>query len=114
VVVALRSAAQARQAGCTLRLSNGASFHLVEGLPLTAEDLPGLEAQGTDSVVALVSSRPNDPATLLLRNRSKQVWVLRGPDGGEQIIGPGRGLELSSNGSISFGQLQGTLRRDAR
>ncbi len=114
VGIVLCSAAHGRKAGYTLQLSNGASFHLVEGLPLTTEDLPGLQAQGTDGVVALVSSRPNDPATLLLRNRSKQAWVLSGAEGSKQVIEPGRGLELSSGGSISFGQLQGTLRRDAR
>jgi hypothetical protein len=113
VAVTLCSAAHARWAGYTLQLSNGASFHLVEGLPLTEEDLPGLEAQGNDGVVALVSSRPNDPATLLLRNRSKQAWVVRGPGGGEQIIEPSQGLELAPDGSVTFGQLQGILRRNA-
>jgi hypothetical protein len=114
VVVTLCSAAHGLQAGYTLQLSNGASFRLVEGLPLTAEDLPGLQAQGADGVVALVSSRPKDPAALLLRNRSKQAWVASGPQGCRQVIEPGRGLELSAAGSIAFGQLQGTLRRDAR
>lgn len=111
VAITLCSASHARKTGFTLQLSNGASFHLVEGLPLTHSDLPGLHAQGTDGVVALVSSRPNDPATLLLRNRSKETWILRGPAGGEQTIAPGRGLELSSNTTIAFGQLRGTLRK---
>jgi hypothetical protein len=114
VTVTLCSAAHGRQTGYTLQLSNGASFLLVEGLPLTEGDLPGLRADGTNGVVALVSSRPNDPCTLLLRNRSKQAWVLRGPGGSEQVIESGRGLVLTSPASISFGQLQGTLRRDAR
>lgn len=113
VTITLCSAAHGRKTGCTLQLSNGASFHLVEGLPLTEEDLPGLQAQGADGVVAVVSRRPNDPAILLLRNRSKETWVLRVRGGGEQMIAPGGGLELSSNGSISFGQLQGALRRES-
>lgn len=114
VAITLCSAAHGRMTGFTLQLSNGASFRLVEGLPLTDKDLPGLHAQGTDGVVALVSGRPNDPTMLLLRNRSKETWILRGPGGGEQIIAPGRGLELSCNGTISFGQLQGSLRHDTR
>jgi hypothetical protein len=114
VTITLCSAAHGRETGCTLQLSTGASFLLVEGLPLTAEDLAGLHAQGVDGVVALVSSRPNDPSALLLRHRSKESWVLRGPGWSEQIIAPGRGVELSSNAAISFGQLQGTLRRDTR
>lgn len=112
VAVTLCSAAQGRKTGCTLQLSNGGSFLLVEGLPLTAEDLPGLHPQGTDGVVALVSSRPNDPNVLLLRNRSTETWTLRDPAGNQQAVAPGRGIELTAIGSISFGALQGTLRRD--
>jgi Ca-activated chloride channel family protein len=114
VAVTLCSAAHEPKAGYTLQLSNGVSFRLVAGFPLTAEDLPGLQAQGKDGVVAVVSSRPNDPQTLLLRNRSKQTWTLRGANGSQQGVEPGRSLELSFTGSISFGQVQGTLRRDVR
>jgi hypothetical protein len=114
VAITLCSAAHGRKVGYTLQLSNGAAFRLVEGLPLTEDDLPGSQAQGADGVVAVVASRPNDPARLLLCNRSKQTWVVSGSQGNLVSIGPGRGVELAPGVSISFGQLRGTLRRDAR
>ena len=66
VSIAVCSAANARAAGMTLSLSHGLSLRLTEGLPLTADDIPGLQAQGEDGLVALVSRRPSDPKVLLL------------------------------------------------
>lgn len=112
VVVTVRSAEHARQAGHTLRLSSGASFRLVEGLPLTAEDVPGLQAEGADRVVAVVGTRPNDPSVLLLRNRSRQSWALIGSDGSRRVLASGGAVELSFDGIILFGNVEGTFRRE--
>ena len=112
VAITVCSAGQRRAAGTTLELASGQKFRLVDGLPLTPQDLPGLEPQGNDGLVALVSGRPNDPTVLLLRNRSRQTWVIRQADGSEQRIEPGRGLELSYRGAVVFGTLRGRFRPD--
>jgi hypothetical protein len=114
VLVTLCSAAQARQTGYAFRLSNGRTLALTEGMPLTAEDLSGLEPQGADGAVALVSRRPNDPQTLVLRNRSRQTWAARAADGGRQAVGPGQGLELRADLQVEFGQVRGILLRAGR
>jgi Mg-chelatase subunit ChlD len=112
VTVTVRSAASARQIGYVLKLYNGRSYLLAQGLPLTAEELPGLEAQAADGVVALVASRPNDPASLLLRNRSKQPWTVVADDGTRQTTEPGGAVEMGAEVEVVFGGLRGMLKRD--
>jgi hypothetical protein len=109
VSVTLCSPASARQVGLALRLSNGKALLLGVGMPLTAEDLPGLQPQGADGVVALVSARPSAPRSLLLRNRSKQTWTALGLDGVSRTIEPGLGAELTPGLQLFFGQLSGVL-----
>jgi hypothetical protein len=103
------SPGSARPTGSSLRLVVVRNLPLVEGMPLTADDIPGLDAQGSDGVVALVSRRPNDPNTFLLRNRSKQSWTVTDPGGEKRQIGPGLGIELSSPCQIDFGQVKAAL-----
>jgi hypothetical protein len=93
----------ARQSGYRLFLAGGKAVLLGEGMPLTAEDLPGLQPQGTDGVVAIVSRRPSDPRVLILRNRSRQIWQVRKADGTQQSVGPGLGVELGPDLHIDFG-----------
>jgi hypothetical protein len=112
VSIAVCSAATVRQSGCTLRLADGKSIPLGIGMPLTPDDLPGLEPQGTDRTVALVSARPNDPHTLLLRNRSRQTWKTRDRHGASGEVEPGRGVELTAGMQIDFGPLRGILLQD--
>jgi hypothetical protein len=104
------SPTSARAAGLPLKLSHGAAVKLTEGLPLTRDDIPGLDPQGEDGLVALVSRRPSDPKVLLLRNRSKQIWKLTDKTGTEQEIRPGLGLELTAESKIDFGAVRGTLK----
>lgn len=107
-LLTVRSDASAMPTGATLQLFQVRQVSLFEGMPLTSEDVPGLEPQGADGVVALVSRRPSDPKMLLLRNRSKQTWVVK--DGsGERTVAPGMSVELSSRCQINFGQVKGTL-----
>lgn len=103
------SAASATPTGASLRLVQVRHLSLMEGMPLTAEDVPGLEAQGRDGIVALVSRRPSDPKTFLLRNRSKQPWTITEAGGKTRTIEPGLGLELTSPCEIDFGQVKATL-----
>lgn len=109
VKLAVRSANPAVAAAggaMTLRLSNGKTLQLMDGMPLTAQDLPGLQPQGTDGIVALVSPRPSNRAVLLLRNRSKQGWKVRDAKG-IRDVGPGLSVELTSSFDIAFGGVQG-------
>src|SRR5439155_1335631 len=80
--------------GIVLQLSNGKKVPLSAGLPLTAEDLPGLQANTADGTVAIVGAKPNDPSALLLRNRSKQSWKVYERDGTSRSIDPGLGLPI--------------------
>lgn len=104
----VRSDVNAKPTGMNLRLMQVRSVSLLEGMPLTADDLAGLEPQGSDGVVALVSRRPGDPNALLLRNRSKQPWVVKDA-AGERTVEPGLSVELSGRCEINFGQVQGKL-----
>jgi len=52
VRVAVCSAASARAVGMTLQLSSGKTLALTEGMPLTPDDLPGLDPQAADGIVA--------------------------------------------------------------
>jgi hypothetical protein len=107
-LLTVRSDASATPTGANLQLFQVRQVSLFEGMPLTSEDVPGLEPQGADGIVALVSRRPSDPRVLLLRNRSKQTWAVK--DGsGERTVPPGTSVELSSRCQINFGQVKGTL-----
>lgn len=112
VTIRVCSVASARKSGYTLRLADGRTFTLGEGMPFTEQDLVGLRPHGLDGIVALVSSRPNDPKSLHLRNRSQQSWTVSGADGVQQTVEPGRGLELATGMEIVFGELRGTLTRE--
>ena len=65
--------------------------------------------QGKDGIVALVNRRPNNPKVFLLRNRSKQSWLVTEADGNQRKVDPGLGIELSSRCEVNFGQVKGTL-----
>jgi hypothetical protein len=111
VTVKVCSPASARQSGYRLVLTGGKAVSLGEGMPLTADDLPGLQPQAADGIVALVSRRPSDPLVLLLRNRSRQAWLVYKADGTQHSIGPGLGVELGADLTIDFGGAQGRVTR---
>ena len=103
------SLASAKTIGVNLQLALVRDVPLLEGMPLTSEDIPGLEPQGADGIVALVSRRPNNPKVFLLRNRSKQPWLVMEADGKQRKVEPGLSIELSSRCEIDFGQAKGVL-----
>jgi hypothetical protein len=76
-----------------MQLSGGRQLALREGMPLTAEDLPDLLPQSDDGMVGIISARPNDPTTMLLRNRSKQTWLSQDAGGQPGSVEPGRAVE---------------------
>jgi hypothetical protein len=108
------SAASARPVGANLQLVLARNLPLMEGMPVTSDDIPGLEPKGTDGIVALVSRRPNDPKVVLLRNRSKQAWTMTDAQGNRRTIEPGQGIELTSRCEIDFGQVKGALDLDEK
>jgi hypothetical protein len=110
VVITVCSADKARSSGFILKLTNGSSFILNAGLPLMPRDLPGLEPQSADDMVAVVAPRPANPNVLLLRNRSRQTWTVQ-TAAGQQSVPPGQGIELAGDIEIAFGTLRGTIRR---
>ncbi len=109
VAVTMRSVSASKQTGYVLELLGGRKLQLQDGMPLTAEDLPGLEPRGSDGMVALVSAQPNRPQEVMLRNRSKQSWTIRDARGNPRTIDPGRGIELGKGIEVNFGQVQGTI-----
>jgi Ca-activated chloride channel family protein len=113
VTVTVCSPASSKKTGYSLQLSNGKTVVLQEGMPLTADDLPGLQAKGTDGIVALVNRPPTLPNQITLRNRSAQSWAVRNPNGGAQVVEPGRGVELAGDVQINFGAVQATLILDS-
>ena len=110
--VTVCSASQARKIGYALQLSNGKSVQLVQGLPLTAEELDGLDPRDSDGVVGLVSSHPRDPKKLLLRNRSRITWRVQGADASPRSVEPGGSVELALGVQVQFGKLHGVLAHD--
>lgn len=113
VTIALCSSATAKKTGYVLTLADGRSIALTVGMPLAAADLPGLEPQGTDGIVALVSARPNDPTQLMVRNRSKQTWKTIESNGTRGQIGPGLSARLEAGLRIDFGAVQAEITRAA-
>jgi hypothetical protein len=111
VTVTMRSVSASRRTGYELALIGGETLQLQEGMPLTADDLPGLEPKGADGMVALVSAQPNRPQEVLLRNRSKQTWTAWDPSGKKQPVEPGRGVELAVGAEVDFGQVAGIIQR---
>ncbi|MBM3996209.1 MAG: VWA domain-containing protein [Planctomycetes bacterium] len=109
VKIKVCSADEATPTGAKLTLLVTRDVPLMIGVPMTAEDIPGLEAQGSDGVVAIVSRRPNNPNIFLLRNRSKQTWTVTDAEGKERKIDPGLSIELTSRCEIDFGQVKATL-----
>jgi hypothetical protein len=109
VLVTVCHSGSVRQTGYTLSMSDGRSVPLDRGMPLTADDLPSLEPQATDGIVALVSLRANDPTTLVLRNRSKQAWIVSEPNGAQTTIEPGRAVEPRSGLVLHFGDMKGEI-----
>jgi hypothetical protein len=49
----------------------------------------------------------------MLRNRSKQTWKARKPDGAQQDIAPGASIELALGLCINFGKIKATVKRDS-
>jgi hypothetical protein len=86
----------------TLRLSNGKSVALTEGVKLSASDVPGLQASN-GTTVAEVGRNPNDPNVLGLKNLSRNAWTATLANRDRVQVEPGRNMRITSGTKISFG-----------
>jgi hypothetical protein len=83
---------------------------LKQDTPLTTGDIPGLEPQGRDRIIAFVSQNPQNPDILGLKNKSHQTWVVHLPSGEHKQIAPGRTVKLAPNTRVKFGSVEGVIR----
>jgi len=114
VSIILCSPESAGHIGVVLELDSGRFIPLSEGLPLTAEDIPGLHSSYPDGTVALVSPKTAEPDLLLLFNRSKEEWRATDANGITKIIYPDLGVTLNVGTRINFGRVQGELAGNGR
>lgn len=82
---------------------------LTNGTCLTGVEIPGLEAKGSDGVVARVNTNPNDPRILGLQNCSHRVWNVTLADGEQKQIESGRSIKLATGTKIKFGSIEGQI-----
>lgn len=109
VTVTLRGADTSGGTGFVLEVA-GRPLRLRDGMPLTPEDVAGLLPRGADGMVAIVGK--GQDGSYVLRNRSGTAWKVRGADGGEQAVEPGRSFGLAHGARVDFGPSRGEVRRD--
>ena len=83
---------------------------LTDGTRLSTQDIPGLEPQSSDNIVAEVSHNPKDPAVLGLKNCSHRAWTVTLATGEQKQIDPGRSIKLAAGTKTNFGSAQGEIR----
>jgi hypothetical protein len=76
---------------------------------LTQADIPQLQPQGYDGVVAQINPNPNNTALLGLKNCSTQIWTVNLPTGEIRQIQRGQTIKLEENTQIDFGSVYGTI-----
>jgi hypothetical protein len=92
----------------SLRL-NRRVIALTDGTRLSPQEIPGLEPQNADNIVAEVSHNPKDPTILGLKNCSCRSWIATLPSGEQKQIDPGRNIKLAAATKINFGSVAGEI-----
>jgi hypothetical protein len=87
----------------------GRRLSLTETTHLTVRDIPCLAAPHADGIVAEVHEHPSDPALLVLRNVSENLWEAVMPDGKVLAIEPVGTVPLLAGTRIVFGTLSGAI-----
>lgn len=82
---------------------------LTDGTRLSPQEIPGLEPQNADNIVAEVSHNPKDPTILGLKNCSCRSWIATLPSGEQKQIDPGRNIKLAAATKINFGSVAGEI-----
>lgn len=83
---------------------------LTDGTHLTANEIPGLETQRPDGLVAEVSYSPKDPTVLGLKNCSIRPWIATVAGGQKKQIDSGRSIKLAVGTRIDFGSVDGEIK----
>jgi RsiW-degrading membrane proteinase PrsW (M82 family) len=80
------------------------------GARLYERQAPGAHATRGDGVVAEVTTHPNDPAVLGLKNLSGQPWNVTLASGEQRELAPGRSIRLEAGLSARIGDLLARIR----
>ncbi|HTZ60098.1 MAG TPA: PrsW family intramembrane metalloprotease [Acidobacteriaceae bacterium] len=95
----------------TANLRVGAKYLvIVPGLRLMSHQVPGLQAQSAEGLVAEVTRNPNDPDVLGLTNLSTASWEVVTSSNTRRAIQPGQTVKLSPGTRIDFGETDGEVR----
>jgi hypothetical protein len=95
----------------TASLRIGAKYLvIVPGLRLMAHQVPGLQTQSPEGLVAEVTRNPNDPGVLGLTNLSTTAWEVVTSSNTRREIQPGQTVKLSPGTKIDFGETDGEVR----
>jgi hypothetical protein len=89
---------------------DGRSLALTSGTRLLEGQLPGLKALGTDGIVAMVDSNPDDPQMLGLKNLSTASWHVITVARGTRELSSGRSIRIEKGTQIQLGELNGAIR----
>lgn len=84
---------------------------MTDGTCLSAREIPGLEPQGTDRVVAQVNHNPQEPTVLGLKNCSHRGWIATLATGEQRQVESGRSIKLANGTKINFGSVEGEIRQ---
>ncbi len=81
---------------------------IVAGLRLLAHQVPGLQSNSDEGLVAEVTRNPNDPSVLGLTNLSTTAWDVATTNSRREIQ-PGQTVKLSPGTRIDFGSTDGEV-----
>ena len=101
-------AAVLSKARFVMRLSTGKTVSLSNGITLSAADISGLQAV-SGTTVAEVSTNPNDPSILGLKNLSRNPWTATLANRDQVQVAPGRNVRIASGTQISFGSVSAEI-----
>ena len=76
---------------------------------LTQSEIPELQPQGYDGIVAQINPNPKNPTILGLKNCSTQMWIVTLPTGEIRQIQTGQTIKLDENTQINFGLINGII-----
>lgn len=73
------------------------------------DDSVAISMQSISKEVGKVESKPGDPKVIGLRNKSGKAWVMRTPQGKEQVCKNGSVIPVVRGITIKFGSCEGTI-----
>jgi len=83
---------------------------LANGTEIRSYEIPGLEPQAVDGIVAVVNCNPKNPTVLGLKNCSHQTWTATFANGKQKQIEPGRTIRLMSETRVRFTSTEGEIK----